>query len=243
MQRVKKVSLIVPLAVLFVGLGIAMRGRLVRYGIAGWQRVKGRKTVADRVAQFGSAARARLAPYFDAAGVSYPPGKLIFVGLKRERLFEVWASGQTGLPKLILTYPIVGASGTLGPKLREGDCQVPEGLYRIESLNPNSMFHLSLRVNYPNEFDRDQARRDNRTNLGGDIMIHGGTASIGCLAMGDQAAEDLFVLAAETGIENISVILSPVDFRKPQGPQFDRSLPSWPQELYEEIQQSLARLK
>lgn len=73
----------------------------------------------------------------------------------------------------IKSYPILAASGSIGPKLRESDMQVPEGVYQIESLNPNSQFHLSLRVNYPNEFDREQARIDGRAQLGGDIMIHG----------------------------------------------------------------------
>ncbi|MHC4642127.1 MAG: L,D-transpeptidase family protein, partial [Planctomycetota bacterium] len=128
------------------------------------------------------------------------------------------------------------------PKLKEGDRQVPEGLYRIESLNPNSMFHLSLRINYPNEFDREQAKHENRTNLGGDIMIHGSNVSIGCLAMGDETAEDLFILTAETGIENISVILSPVDFRKSTFPEVTYSLSEWTDVLYEQIKQELSKL-
>ena len=105
------------------------------------------------------------------------------------------------------------------------------------------MFHLSLRINYPNEFDREQAKHENRTNLGGDIMIHGSSVSIGCLAMGDEVAEDLFILAAETGIENISVILSPVDFRKSTFPEVTYSLPEWTDVLYEQIKQELSKLK
>jgi murein L,D-transpeptidase YafK len=133
------------------------------------------------------------------------------------------------------------ASGKLGPKLREGDRQVPEGLYRIESLNPNSRFHLSLRVNYPNAFDRDMAAREGRTNLGGDIMIHGSKVSIGCLAMGDTAAEDLFVLAAETGIDNISVILSPLDFRVRDFEGDFSTMPHWIPELYKRIRTELRK--
>jgi murein L,D-transpeptidase YafK len=122
--------------------------------------------------------------------------------------------------------------------LRKGDGQVPEGIYRIESLNPNSRYHLSLRVSYPNEFDRARAKREQRTNPGGDIMIHGGAASIGCLAMGDEAAEELFVLAALTGIRNITVVLSPVDFRK----RDVSSPPAGTEALYAEIRKQLAGL-
>ncbi|MFN2508264.1 MAG: hypothetical protein ABR589_05780, partial [Chthoniobacterales bacterium] len=93
-----------------------------------------------------------------------------------------------------------------------------EGIYRVEGLNPNSRFHLSLRLDYPNGFDRARALAEGRTKLGGQIMIHGDIVSKGCFAMGDPASEDLFVLAALTGIANVRVILTPVDFRKTAEP-------------------------
>jgi hypothetical protein len=202
-----------------------------------------RKTVADRVKEFGEAVHQRLAPRFSQVGVAYPPRRLTLVGLKQERTLEVWVAGQDGAFRLLQTFPILGASGTLGPKLAEGDRQVPEGLYRIESFNPNSSYHLALRVNYPNSFDKAKGKLDGRANLGSDIMIHGGSASVGCLAMGDQAAEDLFVLAAETGINNITVILSPVDFRTKDLSGIQSNLPSWGPELYAQIKDELNKLK
>src|SRR6185312_1007254 len=156
-------------------------------------------TIAERLTQYGPAARARLHPYFQKQNLEYPPSQIAFIGLKEEKILEVYARSGTNEFKRIHSYPILAASGRVGPKLREGDRQVPEGIYGIESLNPNSRFHLSLRVDYPNAFDREQAARESRTNLGGDIMIHGSAVSVGCLAMGDEAAEDLFVLAADTG--------------------------------------------
>ncbi|NIP27959.1 MAG: L,D-transpeptidase family protein [Phycisphaerae bacterium] len=231
------------LIILSVGiLAFTLRKPLQKYLVAGLQTAKGRKTVQDRLEQYGQAVRKRLLPYFEAAKIPYPPKKVIFIGLKHEKILEVWACGKENRFNLIRTYPILAASGRLGPKLREGDRQVPEGLYRIESLNPNSMFHLSLRINYPNDFDREQASLENRTNLGGDIMIHGSNASIGCLAMGDEAAEDLFILVAETGIEHISVILSPVDFRNKVFPKVTYPLPEWTDILYEQIKQELSKL-
>jgi len=215
---------------IFLSVGIltfALRSHLQKYLAEGLQTAKGRKTVQQRLEQYGQSVQERFLPYFEAAKIPYPPKKVIFVGLKHEKILEVWACGKENRFSLIRTYPILAASGRLGPKLKEGDRQVPEGLYRIESLNPNSIFHLSLRINYPNEFDRQQAERENRTNLGGDIMIHGSNASIGCLAMGDEAAEDLFILAAVTGIDNISVILSPVDFRKNVFPKVTYPSPEW----------------
>lgn len=199
------------------------------------------KTVEERVAEFGDVVRARLAPQFEAAGVSYPPRQLTFVGIKDARLLEVYAAGADGVYRFIRSYPVLGASGVLGPKLREGDRQVPEGVYRVPELNPNSDFHLSIRLNYPNEFDQAQAGTEGRTNLGGDIMIHGDSRSRGCLAMGDPAAEDLFVLVALTGIENITVILTPVDFRLGRTPELPSSAPAWTPTLYERIKRELAR--
>jgi len=199
------------------------------------------KTVEDRVAEFGDVVRARLAPRFEAAGVSYPPRDLTFVGIKDERRLDVYAAGADGVIRYICAYPVLGASGLLGPKLREGDRQVPEGIYRVPELNPNSDFHLSIRLNYPNEFEQAQGAKEGRTNLGGDIMIHGDSRSRGCLAMGDPAAEDLFVLAALTGIENITVILTPVDFRIGRSPELPGTPPAWTPELYERIKRELAR--
>jgi murein L,D-transpeptidase YafK len=160
--------------------------------------------------------------------------------LKAERRLEVWVSGPDAAWKRLRDYDIVGASGTLGPKLAEGDIQVPEGLYRVESLNPNSLYHLALRVNYPNADDRRRGRQDRRSDLGSDIMIHGKYGSIGCLAMGDEAAEDLFVLATETGIDNVSILLSPVDFRVRDLPREMPSLPPWCSELHGEIRHRIA---
>jgi hypothetical protein len=218
---------------------IPFRDRLRRPVRAGINMVRSQKTVADRVAEFGGAVRERLRPDFQKIRVAYPPDNVILVGLKQENVLEVWVSNP---PRLLKTYPILGASGVLGPKLQEGDLQVPEGLYRIESLNPNSLYHLALRVNYPNEFDKAKGKADGRINLGSDIMIHGNTCSIGCLAMGDAAAEELFVLAAETGIENITVILSPVDFRTRDLPTPLPSLPKWSPELYASIKRELVKL-
>jgi hypothetical protein len=200
------------------------------------------KTVQDRVKEYGEQARARAKPFFQKAGVPYPPRKLVLLGLKAERILQVYASNETNGYRFIHSYPILAASGGPGPKLREGDRQVPEGIYPIELLNPNSSYHLSLRVGYPNDFDRAQAAKEGRTKLGGDIMIHGKSVSIGCLAMGDEAAEDLFVLAADTGLQNIKVVLSPVDFRTGTIAPKTANLPDWTEGLYSQIKREMSAL-
>jgi murein L,D-transpeptidase YafK len=210
-------------------------------GIVLAQSKVGRFTITQRLKEYGPTARARLAPHFEKAGIAYPPSELIFVGLKEEKRLEIYAKSGTNNFKPVRSYPVRAASGVAGPKLKEGDRQVPEGIYQIELLNPNSSYHLSLRVNYPNAFDRAQAAKENRTNLGGDIMIHGKAVSIGCLAMGDEAAEDLFVLAADTGIKKITVILTPVDFRAGKTLPENAQTNAWTPALYAEIKTQLAK--
>ena len=203
-------------------------------------RSRPQKTVAERLVEYGPAARARLEPHFKKVSLAYPPARLVLVGIKDERRLELYGAASDGKLRYLRDYRVLSASGDPGPKLREGDRQVPEGVYPIELLNPNSRFHLSLRVGYPNAFDRAQAAADGRTKLGGDIMIHGSNVSIGCLAMGDEAAEELFILAADTGIKRITVILTPVDFRKGKSLAKETRLPEWAPKLYSQIQTSLA---
>ena len=200
------------------------------------------KTTSQRVEEHGSQARRRLLPYFKNAGVTFPPDRIVLVGLKNEGVLEIWACNKDNDLRHIRDFDILRQSGQAGPKLLEGDRQVPEGIYKIELLNPNSKFHLSLRINYPNDFDRERAIIDGRQGLGGDIMIHGSDVSSGCLPIGDEGVEDVFVMAAETGIKNITVILSPVDFRKCDMGEMRRDLPEWTDILYEQIASELNKL-
>ncbi len=197
------------------------------------------KTIHDRLSEFSAPVGERLAPSFEHAGVHYPPSRMAFVALKETRKLELWAANEYEDLRLIREYDILAASGRLGPKLREGDKQVPEGLYRIVLLNPNSLYHLSLRVSYPNEFDLKHAAEEGRTEPGTDIMIHGGARSSGCLAVGDEGAEDVFVLAALTETREIPLLISPVDFRtrKFSAPA---DMPAWTEALYREIRTALA---
>jgi len=164
---------------------------------------------------------------------------LTLIGLKEERSLEVWAQQQNGQRELIRTYPFTAYSGTIGPKLREGDGQIPEGIYRVEYLNPNSSYHLSIKIDYPNAFDREKGEADDREQLGFDIFIHGRSVTVGCIPIGDEAIEDLFTIVSQVGPKNSEVIITPVDFRKrddrPEIEEID-----WEDELYETITTALA---
>lgn len=195
-------------------------------------------TVEDRLRELRAPVQNRLQPLFDAANVAFPGDELSLLCFKDSRNLELHARDRDGAWKWIKSYPILAASGRAGPKLTEGDRQVPEGVYAIESLNPNSHYHLALRLNYPNQFDRKMAAHDHRTRLGGDIMIHGKASSIGCLAMGDPAIEELFVLAALVGPERVRVIICPVDFRNPAA-KVSLSGPEWVPDLYLSLDEDL----
>jgi hypothetical protein len=237
-----KKRLLLLFALIVIAAGLFSQPRFRGALRAAWQRVGPHATVEDRLRQYGEAARGRWRPYFERASLPYPPKQVVLAAIKDTDDLWVYAAGENGKLQFVRRYRVLAASGELGPKLRQGDRQVPEGIYSIESLNPNSSFHLSLRVGYPNAFDREQAAKDGRTNLGGDIMIHGSAVSIGCLAMGDEAAEDLFVLAADAGLENISAILSPVDFRSVKSVPPTVHLPIWTDTLYSMIRARLQAL-
>lgn len=106
---------------------------------------------------------------------------------------ELWAGGDR--MHLMQSYPIAAMSGLLGPKRREGDLQVPEGVYRIARFNPNSRFHLSMGLDYPNASDRIRGGR----RPGTDIYIHGNRVSAGCMAMTDRLIDEIYPLCASAG--------------------------------------------
>lgn len=163
---------------------------------------------------------------------------LVIAVFKQERLVQVFADG-----KLLRQYPMTGFSGVLGPKLREGDRQIPEGIYHIEYLNPNSSFHLSMKISYPNEFDWKYANIENRKEPGSDIFIHGKDRSVGCIPIGDHAIEELFYIVAQkkNHLKNITVICAPCDLRKQMPPSQEGQYPVWYPELCGNILDALNR--
>jgi hypothetical protein len=191
---------------------------------------------------YGAGVRNSLKAQLAVCDVAYPPPAMTWVALKEEKILLVFAPDKKGVYKKIMSYPIIGASGTAGPKLKEGDKQVPEGFYRVVGFRPNLVAHIGLDVDYPNQFDRKNAAAEKRTDLGSDILIHGSRWSTGCLAMGNWAIEELFVIAYDTGKEKIKLIFAPCNLNKsapllPPG----RKQPAWLAPLYKSIAAELAR--
>jgi len=196
-----------------------------------------RNATNNAVKRYSPVAEKQLSSYFAAANMSYPPKKIALLAFKKEREIELWA--KDGDWHKVHNYPLTAFSGKLGPKLKENDRQIPEGIYDITSLNPYSSFHLSMMLNYPNAFDKRHGKKDGRKKLGNNIFIHGRAASVGCLAIGDSAIEQLFVLVNKVGRNNAKVIIAPNDFR--QNPVFTqlKNQPTWVPNLYANIKQEL----
>lgn len=200
-------------------------------------KMKGKETVESIVAQIEDEATGRLQLDLTKTGFTNLPDQIALVAIKEDQILEIWGRRDAKWVQ-IKTYPFTAFSGKLGPKLKEGDKQIPEGIYEIEYLNPNSLFYLSIKVSYPNKFDKAMATKDGRTNLGGDIFIHGKDKTIGCIPIGDEAIEEVFLLVSKTIQKRIKVVISPIDFRKK--PVFPEILElDWEGELYEMIREDL----
>jgi len=106
---------------------------------------------------------------------------------KLESEIEIWTE-KGGRFERFATYPICMWSGRLGPKLKEGDRQAPEGFYTVDkdALNPNSIEHLSFNLGFPNVYDRGKGR------TGSFLMVHGGCASVGCYAVTHAVVDEIW---------------------------------------------------
>jgi murein L,D-transpeptidase YafK len=146
----------------------------------------------DRAAQAESRVKPGLARDLTEKGLGY--GAPVFLrAFKEERELELHVlDRKSGEFQLFRTYRIAGMSGTLGPKLAEGDLQVPEGFYFVppRAMKPDSAYHLAFNIGFPNAYDLAHGRS------GSLIMIHGNTISIGCLAMTDAKIEEIYSLCA-----------------------------------------------
>jgi murein L,D-transpeptidase YafK len=133
--------------------------------------------------------------YFQDKGLSQN-GYSIFVRVfKYEKQLEVWTRSKDAATfSLLHTYDICASSGLPGPKRKEGDGQVPEGVYHVNHFNPMSRFHLSLGINYPNASDKILS---DRKNPGSAIYIHGNCVTIGCMPITDEMIKEVYILAVE----------------------------------------------
>lgn len=132
---------------------------------------------------------------FEAKGLSWKKYQLFIRAFKKEKVLETWVRSENENSfRLLETYSFCASSGILGPKRKEGDLQIPEGIYHVNHFNPESNFHLSLGINYPNQSDKILA---DRNRPGSAIYIHGNCVTIGCIPITDDKIKELYILAVE----------------------------------------------
>jgi murein L,D-transpeptidase YafK len=150
---------------------------------------------------------------FEEKNLTWPPQSVYIRSFKYDRLMELWVKNNNEDSfTLFKSYKVCTQSGTLGPKRSEGDKQVPEGFYYINEFNPNSNYHLSLGLNYPNASDKILS---DINRPGGGIFIHGSCVSTGCIAIQDMPIEEVYIIASRAkanGQDFIPVHIFPVKY-------------------------------
>ena len=194
-------------------------------------------TVKQAINSYGPAARKLLRTEFTSVNESYPPEKLALIAFKKERVLCLYTDGKA--PKLVKSFPLVSFSGVLGPKLKEGDLQIPEGLYHIT--NQQAHTRLALGVDYPNALDRQRAALEHRTNLGGNILVHGGVFSTGCLVVSNEDMKQIFTAVYDVGCHRTKLLIAPCDLRI-EKPDLDmKKQPKWLPALYKDLGRQLKK--
>ncbi|MFN5848224.1 MAG: murein L,D-transpeptidase family protein, partial [Chitinophagales bacterium] len=148
--------------------------------------------------------------WFTSKNISFPSDKIFWRAFKWNKVLELWAfSNDSNKYIMIKSLPICETIGDLGPKRKQGDLQIPEGFYTIENFNPQSKYHLSLKLSYPNKSDSILGVQG---ELGGDIYIHGGCETIGCLPMTDTLIESIYLInlySKYVGLDKIPIHIFP----------------------------------
>lgn len=152
---------------------------------------------------------------FRSKGLEYPANNVYIRSFKAQNELEVWVKNKNADTfALFKKYKVCALSGVLGPKRAEGDRQVPEGLYFLADFNPKSDFYLSMLVNYPNYSDQILSHQ---VKPGGDIYVHGGCLTVGCIPMTDEGIQEIYTLclsARLNGQTNIPYHIFPTRFDK-----------------------------
>ncbi len=169
----------------------------------------------SRVAKAYSKYNDSLRRLFTSHGLSYPPKDIYIRSFKSQNQMELWGREKVSDPyKLVKLYHVCALSGILGPKRIEGDRQVPEGSYFIEDFNPQSEYFLSMLINYPNYSD---ILLGDKKKPGGNIYIHGGCVTVGCMPMTDEVIQELYIVCLNAKINGqnyIPVNIYPTRFNK-----------------------------
>ncbi|MEM1321120.1 MAG: L,D-transpeptidase family protein [Bacteroidota bacterium] len=183
-------------------------------------------TNSDRVAQARQDKQEGLIQLIERKGMQWEKVEVFLRAFKEEQVLEVWGRSEKKMPyRKLLTYKFCQLSGKPGPKRKEGDRQVPEGLYHIDRFNPKSNYYLSLGLDYPNRSDKI---RGDRERPGSDIFIHGDCVTVGCIPITDDKIKELYILtqrARDNGQAAIPVHIFPARLDSEKIKQLGRAYP------------------
>jgi murein L,D-transpeptidase YafK len=172
---------------------------------------KSKQLQHSRVREAHQEKKAYLDHLFTNKNLNVKELRIYLRAFKTEGILEVWAANASEKKYRLLTeFRICQSSGSIGPKRKEGDLQVPEGFYKINHFNPQSNFHLSLGIDYPNSSDKVFS---DKKHPGSAIYIHGSCVTIGCLPLTDDKIKELYLIAVEarnSGQTNVPVHLFPM---------------------------------
>ena len=191
-------------------IGLVSIALIMGFTIDKFPDFKSKQLEYDRVVGAYTEKLSEVRSRLQAAQVPTDSFDIFIRAFKFEEDLEVWAKGRNdSVFSLVKTYKFCENVGELGPKRKEGDKQIPEGAYELIKFNPESNYHLSLKINYPNKSD---SVLSDPVQPGGMIFIHGGCQTVGCIPITDNFIKELYVFAVEArtgGQENIPVHIYP----------------------------------
>jgi murein L,D-transpeptidase YafK len=179
---------------------VAVLLMLIVYGVRAQQSFLENQKLFPKVGVAFREKEEALKKEFEKKGLSYPAKYIFLRSFKLDSELEVWVKNNVNDTfRLFKSYRVCTLSGKMGPKRKEGDRQVPEGFYYINDFNPNSNYHLSLGLNYPNYSDKILS---DPKKPGGDIYIHGSCLTVGCIPLTDEFIEEVYILAVNAKNED-----------------------------------------
>jgi murein L,D-transpeptidase YafK len=156
---------------------------------------KEKQTQSQRVKDAYAEKESIVKSYFKNSQLPYRNFQVFLRAIKDERTLEIWVKGETrDTFQRLTSYAFCETSGTLGPKRKEGDLQIPEGLYYLTHFNSQSKFHLSLGINYPNASDNILS---DPGKPGGAIYVHGNCVTVGCIPITDEKIKEVYLMCVE----------------------------------------------
>ena len=170
------------------------------------------------------------------------PSELRILVLKAEKQVELWGKMSSGTWKKINYYPIFSLPEGVGPKLRKEELKTPEGIYKIASLDPDHLYALAIKLDYPSQEDLNIAAEEKRSaeDMKTDVLLHGFGYSKKHISMTNSGMEELFYLIHKVGQDKTMVLVSPCDYRK----DYENSAKQpWLKKRYEEMKKLMSEMQ